>query len=127
MRSRVRRGEAMPAFGHPLYPDGDPRAAVIMAEVGRATPRPAIFSFHVAVDRAASAMLGVSANIDFALTVLERAFGLPRGAAPALFAIARSVGWIAHAQEQYADGRLIRPRARYTGEPPQDWHENRRE
>ena len=42
--------------------------------------------------------------------------GLPAGAAFTLFAVGRVVGWIAHAMEQGADGRLIRPRARYIGE-----------
>ena len=43
------------------------------------------------------------------------ALELPRGAAVGLFAIARSVGWVAHMLEQYAAGYLVRPRARYLG------------
>jgi citrate synthase len=57
-------------------------------------------------------------SIDYALVALQRAWQLPERAAFALFAIGRTVGWIAHAQEQYADARLIRPRARYVGEAP---------
>ena len=46
------------------------------------------------------------------------ALGLPDGAALGLFVIGRTVGWIAHAIEQYESQVLIRPRARYTGPPP---------
>ncbi|CAG9219648.1 Citrate synthase (si) [Burkholderia vietnamiensis] len=47
--------------------------------------------------------------------MLERTLALPAGAAFTLFAAGRTAGWIAHAIEQYADGKLIRPRARYVG------------
>ena len=55
-------------------------------------------------------------RVDFALAALERVLDLPKEAAFTLFAVGRTVGWIAHAMEQAADGRLIRPRARYIGE-----------
>jgi citrate synthase len=58
----------------------------------------------------------VPPNIDFALVVLEQRLNLPAGAAFALFAIGRTVGWIAHALEQWQSGKLIRPRAVYPGE-----------
>ena len=44
--------------------------------------------------------------------------GLPAGHELVLFAMARTVGWIAHASEQLQHGRLIRPRARYIGPAP---------
>jgi citrate synthase len=66
------------------------------------------------------AMTGVAPNIDFALLVLEQQLDLPVGAAFATFAVARTVGWIAHALEQWRDGTLIRPRAVY---PPDVHHE----
>jgi citrate synthase len=43
---------------------------------------------------------------------------LPNGAALTLFAIGRTIGWIAHAIEQYAEHAIIRPRAKYVGEAP---------
>jgi len=59
-------------------------------------------------------------NLDFGLVALARAYGLPPYAPLVLFALGRTVGWIAHAIEQYACGELIRPRASYTGPVPED-------
>lgn len=106
---RLARGERVPAFGHPLYPDGDPRADALLA---RLPPR----GTALRVLEAMTAATGVPPNIDFALVVLEQRLHLPAGAAFALFAIGRSVGWIAHALEQWQSGKLIRPRALYPGE-----------
>jgi citrate synthase len=57
-------------------------------------------------------------TVDFGVVTLCRALGLPAGSALALLGVGRVVGWIAHALEQYQEGRLIRPRARYAGELP---------
>jgi citrate synthase len=59
-------------------------------------------------------------NLDFGLAAVTRAFALPDEAPLVLFAVGRTVGWIAHAMEEYASGRLIRPRARYVGPPPRE-------
>jgi citrate synthase len=56
-------------------------------------------------------------NIDFALAALADAAGMIRGAGEAVFAVARSAGWLAHALEEYARKRPIRPRGIYTGPP----------
>jgi citrate synthase len=105
---RLARGERIPGFGHPLYPDGDPRAAALLRGLG---PR----SHGQRVIEAMQAATGIAPNIDFALLLLEKRLHLPTGAAFALFAIGRTVGWIAHALEQWRDGTLIRPRAVYPG------------
>jgi citrate synthase len=106
---RLARGERIPAFGHPLYPDGDPRAEALLAHL---PPR----GTALQVLEAMQAATGVPPNIDFALVVLEQRLRLPPGAAFALFAVGRTVGWIAHALEQWQSGKLIRPRALYPGE-----------
>jgi citrate synthase len=98
-------------FGHPLYPGGDPRARWLLAQLPREARRDRV----VALVRQAT---GLEPALDFALVALRRSFRLPRGAAFDLFAIARTVGWIAHALEQRAGGTLIRPRAAYVGERP---------
>jgi citrate synthase len=53
------------------------------------------------------------------LAAVARAYRLPEQAPLLLFALGRTIGWIAHAIEEYASGQLIRPRARYTGPAPQ--------
>ena len=65
-------------------------------------------------DRIAEAT-GEFVNIDYALAVLVHTLGMPPGNELVLFAMARTVGWIAHASEQLRHGGLIRPRARYIG------------
>ena len=113
--AHLRRGEWLAGFGHPLYPEGDPRAAVLL-EMLAAGDWP-----HVAGGRgvceAVAALIGKRPNIDFTLGLLRRALALPVGAALALFALGRTMGWLAHVIEQYASDRLIRPRARYVGPP----------
>ena len=63
------------------------------------------------------AMSGEKPNIDFALSALVAVYDLPEDAPLQIFALARSVGWLAHALEQIETGALIRPRARYAGVP----------
>ena len=64
---------------------------------------------------AAEALAGERPNVDFALAAMGAAYELPATALPTVFALARSVGWLAHMLEQVASGQLIRPRARYVG------------
>jgi citrate synthase len=54
-------------------------------------------------------------NIDFALAALAAAAGLIRGAGEAIFAVARTAGWLAHGIEEYQRATPIRPRGIYTG------------
>ncbi|WP_018259886.1 citrate synthase [Methylobacterium sp. WSM2598] len=105
------RGRALPGFGHPLYPAGDPRARALLAELAPdETAR--------ALQEAAFAETGDLPNVDFALACLAEALRLPGDAPLSLFLLGRSVGWSAHFIEQSAEGGLIRPRARYRGPGP---------
>ena len=79
---------------------------------------PAVGSRVGAAAAAAFELSGEHPNVDFALGAAATTLGLPPGAALGIFLVARSVGWIAHAIEQYESGMLIRPRARYTGKRP---------
>ena len=116
MAGRLARGDDLPGFGHFLYPAGDPRATTILAAITRTLPEagPLIESAAAAGTR----LTGRHPNIDFALAGAATALALPRNAALAIFILGRTVGWIAHAIEQYESGILIRPRARYIGPRP---------
>lgn len=111
---RLRLTGYLPGFGHPLYPDGDPRASLLISLAESYGIRSAVESADRLV-RAAQSLTGEYPNLDFGLVTLTRALDLPHESSIALFALGRTVGWIAHAIEQYADSQLIRPRARYIG------------
>jgi len=108
---RLAAGTPLPGFGHPLYPDGDPRAAALLSAF--ALPAP-----YARMREAVAALTGEEPTVDFALTAMAARLGLPEEVPYLLFAAARCTGWIAHALEQNETGRLIRPRARYTGPEP---------
>jgi citrate synthase len=118
LEARLRRGESIDGFGHPLYPNGDPRARSLLDLLGERYARSAEYRYVVEFARAATSITGEHPNVDFGLAAVARVLNLPRAAPLMLFAIGRSVGWIGHAIEQYATGQLIRPRAKYVGVPP---------
>lgn len=107
-RAMIARGEAISGWSHPLYPDGDPRAADLLAAL---KPKAAI----ARVLQVLRVETGDQPNCDAALAALTRDLKLPEEAPFTLFALGRLTGWLAHAMEQRASGRIIRPRARYTG------------
>jgi len=119
MANRLRHGESLPGFGHPLYPAGDPRASLLM-RLAEAGGNETEWKLVRSLSRAGSELLRDLPDLDFGLVARARTYGLPDGAPLILFALGRTIGWIAHAIEQYATGELIRPRARYTGLAPQD-------
>ena len=116
--ARLRRGERLRGFGHRLYPDGDPRAATLLARL-RATadssPRMAVVDSLL---QAAHHRGLPEPNVDLALAALAHVTGMTHGAGEAIFATARTAGWIAHALEEYERNAPIRPRAVYIGPPP---------
>ncbi|MGH0033091.1 MAG: citrate/2-methylcitrate synthase [Myxococcota bacterium] len=118
LEARLRRGERIPGFGHPLYREGDPRARALLARVRGLDGGSPDLAVADAVERECLRLIARAPNVDFATVALRRALGLPPGAALCLVTIARTAGWIAHAIEQYEAGSLIRPRARYVGEAP---------
>jgi len=143
LEARLRRGERFPGFGHPLYPEGDPRARLLLELLHETLPpraasaresglaresgpargsrvtRDAGLPLADALTAAAFSLRGLRPNVDFAVVAVRRTLGMPDHSALAIVAVGRSVGWIAHALEQYGDERLIRPRARYVGPQPE--------
>ena len=112
LRARLERGEDIPGFGHPLYPDGDVRASAILGQLRGRRQR------WRRLAQAVEQLTGLRPSVDFALVALQQHLELPVGSAFGIFCLGRSIGWIAHALEQRSQGTLIRPRASYIGPPP---------
>jgi citrate synthase len=116
--SWLKAGLAVPCFGHPLYPGGDPRAKFLLetiAQDGNPTEKlELIFSVVDEVGR----VFGEHPNLEIGLVAITTRLALDLNAARTLFMIGRSAGWMAHAIEQYQVREFFRPRARYVGDPP---------
>ncbi len=114
------RGEQVPGFGHPLYPAGDPRGALLIelarAHGARSEPAKTALALIDAMQRGGHP----APTLDAGLVTLCSCLELPSGSAAAIFALGRSAGWVAHVLEQRAAGYLLRPRARYVGPPARD-------
>ncbi len=114
----LRRGEYIPGFGQRLYPYGDPRAALLLRLIAQSFPDAPTMELAKTIAEVVLEVTGKRPNVDFALVVLAQTLSLPSESALALFALGRTVGWIAHAIEQYQREELLRPRAQYVGPRP---------
>jgi citrate synthase len=112
---RLREGSAIPGFGHWLYPDGDPRAATLLEMLDEGPVRDcAVHLIDAMAERG-----GTHPTIDFALAALTLQNKMPPDTGEAIFAVARTAGWLAHALEEYADRPLrFRPSGLYAGVHP---------
>ena len=111
----------VPGFGHRVYRVDDARARVLrgMAKtMAEATGRRRLFEVAERLHEAMRARTAMPVNVDFYSAVVYDALGIPPDLCTSIFATGRVAGWCAHAMEQYADNRLIRPRAHYTGPAP---------
>jgi citrate synthase len=111
----------VPGFGHRVYKVDDARARVLrgMAKAtAAATGRSRLFEVAEAVYHAMKARTSLPVNVDFFSAVVYDALDIPPDFCTAIFATGRVAGWCAHALEQFADNRLIRPRAEYVGPAP---------
>jgi len=116
IHARLRSGEEIPGFGHPLYPEGDPRARLILELLAEDFPEE-FATIQRRIDES-EGVLRKAANLDLALAVVSKVLSLPAHSGFHLFTLGRTVGWIAHAVEQRESGAFIRPRARYVGVLP---------
>jgi len=123
LRPRLAAGSKIMGFGHAVYKTADPRGALlrrVAAELGgdlagRAT----------AIERRIEEVLAevkpgrdLRSNVEYWAGIVMEQCGLPRDAFTPTFTVSRVVGWCAHVMEQAADGKIIRPSARYVGPPP---------
>jgi len=110
----LRSGRSVTGWGHPLYPDGDPRATVLFDLAADATNDRKTLAVIEDVGAIMADRLGQPPNIDFALAAFGVLANLRADATSAVFAIARSAGWIGHAIEEYDEAPLrFRPRSRF--------------
>ncbi len=118
-------GRKLMGFGHRVYRQRDPRAAVLERAIARLEAA-GLATTRLELARRVEAELvaalaawrpgrGLSANVEFYTAVLLEALGLPRAAFTVVFAAGRVAGWCAHIEEQRKVGRIVRPRARYVG------------
>jgi citrate synthase len=125
LAAQLQAGKRIMGMGHRVYRTRDPRAEVLeqaLRRAGLSTPRLALAR---AVETAAEGVLRsrhpdrpLRANVEFYTAVLLDAVGLPRQLFTPTFAVSRVAGWLAHAAEQRASGRLIRPASMYVGPAP---------
>jgi len=117
----LRRNKRIPGFGHLIYRDWDPRALVLLDLLQRADVDRDRLATAMAVLEVLNRRAPVRPNIDFLLASLAFVTGMDVAAGEAIFAVARTAGWIAHAIEEYRETPLrFRPRAQYVGAPIED-------
>ncbi|WP_223097677.1 citrate/2-methylcitrate synthase [Dactylosporangium vinaceum] len=115
MGERLRRGERISGFGHAVYRNGDARADALMQKLRMAVPGHRRLAVAEAMIEEAHLRGLPPMNVDFPLGLFTHLAGMPRGAGEAIFGISRTVGWLAHAMEEYKKPTQLRLRAAYTG------------
>lgn len=118
LEGRLADGRDLGGFGHPLYPDGDPRGRALLDRLAAMDP-PGDRMDTVAAVLAEAARRGVAPpNVDAGLAAITFCADMPPGSGEAIFSLARCAGWIAHALEQYDQPTFIRARVDYVGPRP---------
>ena len=128
LEAALDRGDRLMGFGHRVYRVRDPRADALKSAVAglnaEAGAMPDRLRLAEAIEAAALTILrehkpnrSLQTNVELYTALLLEALGFPPEAFTAVFAMGRIAGWIAHAREQLAGGRLVRPRSIYVGPP----------
>ena len=125
VRARLARKEKIPGFGHRVYHTEDPRATHLRQmskELTAKIGQPIWHEMSERIEALVKAEKKLNPNVDFYSATTYHALGIPVDLFTPIFAVSRMSGWTAHVLEQYANNRLIRPRAEYLGpEYPQRW------
>ena len=118
IRGKLARKEKIPGFGHRVYKTEDPRATHLRQmsrELGKRSGNTAWFDMSQRIEALVKGEKKLNPNVDFYSASTYYALGIPIDLYTPIFAVSRISGWTAHVLEQYANNRLIRPRADYTG------------
>ncbi len=118
VRAKLARKEKIPGFGHRVYRTEDPRATHLRRmskELGERSGQSSWFEMSERIEALVKSEKKLNPNVDFYSASTYHALGIPIDLYTPIFAVSRISGWTAHVLEQYADNRLIRPRAEYTG------------
>jgi citrate synthase len=118
IRGMLARKEKIPGFGHRVYRTEDPRATHLREmsrDLGQRAGQPVWFQLSERIEALVKAEKKLNPNVDFYSASTYHALGIPIDLFTPVFAVSRISGWTAHVLEQYANNRLIRPRAEYIG------------
>jgi len=118
VRAKLARKEKIPGFGHRVYHTEDPRATHLRQmsrDLGRKAGQPEWFEMSQRIEALVKSEKKLNPNVDFYSASTYHALGIPIDLFTPIFAVSRVSGWTAHVLEQYANNRLIRPRAEYIG------------
>ncbi len=110
--------EKVMGFGHRVYKNGDPRAAVLRKMSEKLTKKIGEghwYEMSAMIDDTVQAEKGLLPNVDFYSATVYYAMGIPIDLYTPIFAVSRISGWVAHALEQYANNRIYRPRGHWVG------------
>jgi citrate synthase len=118
VRTKLARKEKIPGFGHRVYHTEDPRATHLRQmskDLCHRSGQPQWFDMSQRIEALVKAEKKLNPNVDFYSASTYYALGIPIDLFTPIFAVSRVSGWTAHVLEQYANNRLIRPRAEYIG------------
>jgi citrate synthase len=118
IRAKFARKQKIPGFGHRVYHTVDPRATHLRQmsqELGKRAGNTAWFDMSRRIEALVTSEKKLNPNVDFYSASTYYTLGIPIDLYTPIFAVSRMSGWTAHVLEQYANNRLIRPRAEYTG------------
>lgn len=122
--NKLSNKEKIMGFGHRVYKDGDPRAKHLQEmsrQLTEQTGESKWYAMSMKIDEVVQREKGFKPNVDFYSASVYYSLGIDRDIFTPIFAISRTSGWLAHILEQYANNRLIRPRADYVGPDRQEF------
>ena len=118
VREKLAAGERVMGFGHRVYRTMDPRAAILRDMVQELSEKEGAmkwYEYSMAILETMRDEKGIDPNVDFFSASTYYQLGIDPDLFTPIFALSRTAGWTAHLFEQWADNRLIRPRAEYVG------------